>query len=267
MAHWLAISSRELGATQQVRDATDPFNAILNYAYTLLEVETRIAIHANGLDPDLGLLHVDSRARESLVCDLVEPVRSTVDQLCLAFCQREGLRPHMFAELRNGVVRLHPDTASSLAQWILPRIRRPTEDSVAAFGSSLRRLELPYRLKVRTGTDRRDRRAPTDFGACAHCGARLSRTGRKFCSRQCTLAHLNETDPPWKRGQQKMAALTAARRDPRHGGDAAAKRGAKIAESNRTRAKAKTDEERRLATNARARRYRARRRSGSTGST
>jgi CRISPR-associated endonuclease Cas1 len=111
--HWLTISSRELGATQQVRDATDPFNAVLNYAYTLLEVETRVAIVANGLEPDLGLLHVDARARESLVYDLVEPNRSLVDVLCLGYVQNT-IRPHMFIELRNGVVRLDPDFAREL---------------------------------------------------------------------------------------------------------------------------------------------------------
>ena len=63
-AHWGAISPRTSGRRERVRDATDPFNAILNYCYTLLEVETRIACEAVGLDPDLGLLHTDDRLRE-----------------------------------------------------------------------------------------------------------------------------------------------------------------------------------------------------------
>lgn len=259
-AHWLAISSRELGATQQVRDATDPLNAILNYAYTLLEVETRVAIHANGLDPELGLLHVDARARESLVCDLVEPVRSTVDQLCLAFCQREGLRSHMFHELRNGVVRLDPDTAKNLTQWIMPQLRKPAADSVAAFAARLRRLTVPYRLEVRVGTDRRDQRSTAQFGTCAYCGSPLTRNGRKYCSRQCTLRFLYETNPPWKASQAALAKLRAEGKDPQHGGEAARKRGEKIAASNRKRARFVTAEEKRIANNERAARYRERQR-------
>lgn len=163
----------------------------------------------------------------------------------------------MFHELRNGVVRLDPDTARSLAQWILPQVRRPASVAVAAFGARLRRLGLPYRLEVRTGTDRRDRRAVSDFGACAHCGTRLTRTGRQYCSRQCTLAKLTETDPPWKRGQAVLAQRRAQGQDPGHGGEAARKRGEKIAQSNRKRAKYTTADEKRLATNARAARYRS----------
>jgi CRISPR associated protein Cas1 len=49
-AHWATISARTTGKRERVRDATDPFNAVLNYAYTLLEVETRIACEAVGLD-------------------------------------------------------------------------------------------------------------------------------------------------------------------------------------------------------------------------
>ena len=75
-AHWAAISPRTSGRRERVRDATDPFNAVLNYCYTLLEVETRIACEAVGLDPDLGLLHTDDRLRESFIYDLLEPLRA-----------------------------------------------------------------------------------------------------------------------------------------------------------------------------------------------
>ena len=36
-----------------------------------------------GLDPGLGLLHVDQRSRDSLSCDLMEAVRSKVDAYVL----------------------------------------------------------------------------------------------------------------------------------------------------------------------------------------
>ena len=75
-AHWAAISPRTSGRRDRVRDATDPFNAILNYCYTLLEVETRLACEAVGLDPDLGLIRVDDRLRESFIYDLLEPLEA-----------------------------------------------------------------------------------------------------------------------------------------------------------------------------------------------
>ncbi|MCH8255181.1 MAG: CRISPR-associated endonuclease Cas1, partial [Gemmatimonadetes bacterium] len=41
-------------------------NAILNYLYTILEAEARIACRTMGLDPGLGVLHSDQPARDSL---------------------------------------------------------------------------------------------------------------------------------------------------------------------------------------------------------
>lgn len=77
------ISARASGGRDRVCDPTDPFNALLNYGYTLLEVETRIACAAASLDPDLGHLHVDARHRESFVYDLLEPLRVIVDEVAL----------------------------------------------------------------------------------------------------------------------------------------------------------------------------------------
>jgi CRISPR-associated protein Cas1 len=256
--HWLCISARELGAVQQVRDATDPFNAILNYAYTLLEVETRIAIAANGLDPDLGLLHVDTRARESLVYDLMEPMRTRVDVLCLEFCRREGLRPHMFHELREGVVRLDPDVCRQLAEWIMPQLRRSTAGAASAFAARLRKVRVPYRLSIRERVALPAIKSTADFGACGYCGTPLRREGRKFCSRQCTLQRDTQVRKPIELAQAKLAAMKAAGHDPGHGGEAARKRGAKIAESNRRRARLITADDKRQANNDAARRYRER---------
>ena len=47
---------------------------------------------ALGLDPGLGLLHFESRARESLACDLMEPVRPQVD-ICV-LDSRHWADPH-----------------------------------------------------------------------------------------------------------------------------------------------------------------------------
>ena len=41
--------------------------------------ESRLAAVAMGLDPGIGLLHVDAPNRDSLACDLMEPVRPSVD--------------------------------------------------------------------------------------------------------------------------------------------------------------------------------------------
>lgn len=67
----------------------NPPNAILNYLYAILEAEARLAIAALGLDPGLGFLHFDTRTRDSLACDVLEPVRPEVDAYLLQ-CPAHG---------------------------------------------------------------------------------------------------------------------------------------------------------------------------------
>ncbi len=57
----------------------DQVNAALSLAYTLLHTDAVIACHAAGLDPLIGFYHDLSFSRESLACDLVEPLRPRVD--------------------------------------------------------------------------------------------------------------------------------------------------------------------------------------------
>jgi CRISPR-associated protein Cas1 len=65
----------------------------------LLESEARLAAAALGLDPGIGLLHVNTDARDSLACDLMEPIRSTqVDAYLLDWLTREPLRREWFFE-------------------------------------------------------------------------------------------------------------------------------------------------------------------------
>src|ERR1039458_2262214 len=77
--HWRSFGARVSPLTGSPRHATNPPNAILNYLYSVLESEARLAAAALGLDPGLGVLHVDTPTPDSLACDLMEPVRSQVD--------------------------------------------------------------------------------------------------------------------------------------------------------------------------------------------
>jgi CRISPR-associated endonuclease Cas1 len=243
-AHWRRVWPRESGGRNRVRDARDPFNAILNYCYTLLEVESRIACVNVGLDPNFGLLHVDERLRESFVYDLLEPVRAVVDALAFEFVCKQGLRPYMFIELRDGVVRLDPALTKALAKVVMPKLRKPLMELATAFAARLRRVELSYRL-ARFSTAhtpeprpayRRGRVPPTTPGQCEYCKQPISKKRLKFCNRQCYLRHSVEIRQPIKLAQAKLAALRQSGISPGHGGAAAVLRGAKIAESNRRRA-------------------------------
>jgi CRISPR-associated endonuclease Cas1 len=90
--HWKQFGTRESPLTNSPRLAVNPPNAILNYLYAILESEARLAAAALGLDPGLGVLHVDSRTRDSLACDLMEPVRPQVDAYLLEWLRRSLMR-------------------------------------------------------------------------------------------------------------------------------------------------------------------------------
>jgi CRISPR/Cas system-associated endonuclease Cas1 len=64
-----------------------PVNAILNYAYAVLESQVlRIATVSQGLDLTIGYLHTCRPGRVALVYDLMEPLRPQVDRSVLDFC-------------------------------------------------------------------------------------------------------------------------------------------------------------------------------------
>ncbi len=62
------------------RPPRDPVNVCLSLGYTLLQFEASRQVQMHGLDPMLGALHAPAAGRESLACDLVEPLRAHVDR-------------------------------------------------------------------------------------------------------------------------------------------------------------------------------------------
>jgi hypothetical protein len=89
---------------------------MLNYLYALLESEARLAAAALGLDPGLGVLHVDSPARDSLACDLMEVVRPQIDAYILDWILSQPLRREWFFEQRDGNCRLMASFAIRLTE-------------------------------------------------------------------------------------------------------------------------------------------------------
>jgi CRISPR associated protein Cas1 len=104
--HWRTFGTRKSAITGSPRLATNPPNAILNYCYALLECEARLAAAAVGLDPGMGMLHVDTANRDSLACDIMEAVRPSLDAWLLDWIMREPFRRSDFFEQSNGNCRL-----------------------------------------------------------------------------------------------------------------------------------------------------------------
>ena len=114
--HWLKFGSRMSPLTTSPRLAVNPPNAMLNYLYAILESEARLALAALGLDPGMGVLHNDLRSRDSLACDLMEPIRPQVDAYLLDWLTQGPLKREWFFEQRDGNCRLMGPFAATLSE-------------------------------------------------------------------------------------------------------------------------------------------------------
>ncbi len=193
--HWRTFGTRVSPLTGSPRLAVNPPNAILNYLYGVLESEARLAAASLGLDPGIGVMHVDSPARDSLACDLMEPVRPHVDAYVLGWIGREPIRREWFSEQRDGNCRLVASFAVRLSEtssaW--GRAVAPIAEMVARALSSAIKKQIrsglpPTRL---TQNQRREARGLSPelstktslkpMRICRICGVALHR-GDTHCS-------------------------------------------------------------------------------------
>lgn len=186
-AHWQSFGTRASPLTGSPRLASNPINAILNFLYAILESESRLAAAALGLDPGLGVLHVDTPARDSLACDLMEPARPQVDAYVLNWITKETLSREWFTEMPNGNCRLTGKFAEMLSRTALTwgRAVAPYAEKVAhAFWASTEKYKakkefLPTRLTQQRRIEGRGNAfvpkntLPTHpKNVCSGCGAR-----------------------------------------------------------------------------------------------
>ena len=112
---WHRVGLRQSSLSGTNRHATHPVNALLNYAYALLETEVRIAVVAAGLDPTIGYLHACRPGRVALVYDLMEPLRPAMDRRVLDFARHHAFSPPDVTITCKGACRLHPTLARAIA--------------------------------------------------------------------------------------------------------------------------------------------------------
>jgi CRISPR-associated protein Cas1 len=87
--------------------ATDPLNALLSLAYTLLMHELMGLLESSGLDPYFGFLHQLDAGRPSLALDLVEPFRHpAADRMILGMVNRGMFAPGDFHAVPDGGLHL-----------------------------------------------------------------------------------------------------------------------------------------------------------------
>lgn len=105
-AHFRALASvfaPSLGfAGRNRRPPRDPVNAALSLGYTLLHFDAVRACHVAGLDPLIGFYHRPAFGRESLACDLIEPLRPRFDAWLWEQFRTRTLREDHFATSASG---------------------------------------------------------------------------------------------------------------------------------------------------------------------
>jgi CRISPR-associated endonuclease Cas1 len=219
--HWRSFGARASLLTGGPRSATNPANAMLNYLYTLLAAETTFACHAVGLDPALGIFHMDrdhATDRAALAFDVMEAVRPSVDAYVLALITERTLSMEHLGETRQGACRLAStltaELASTLPLWrerIAPHTERVAHTLQASTKADLEPMVTPLTHANliasidKRAPDRRRRKAAAKASlprTCEHCGAPIK--GRR---RYCGTCARERTQAEKQAADRKAAAL------------------------------------------------------------
>jgi CRISPR-associated protein Cas1 len=128
------------------RPPRDPVNALLSLGYTLLHVDAVRACHVAGLDPLVGFYHRPAFGRESLACDLIEPLRPRLDEWVWGLLRTRTLREEHFANSASGCqlqkagrARFYADYEAAARPW-----RRWLRRRCAALAARLRAQGQPW---------------------------------------------------------------------------------------------------------------------------
>lgn len=158
-AAWFAVFAKLLlrpweFPSRSRRPPLDPVNAVLSLGYTLLYSRVVTAIQAIGLEPGLGALHAYRAGRQSLACDLMEPLRvPIVDRWVVGLLNQRRVSPGDFFATDADGVRLTKEAFPRVIgdwerQWNDARSDSVLIDRVRAFAHDLReRGGNPLRIK------------------------------------------------------------------------------------------------------------------------
>jgi CRISP-associated protein Cas1 len=133
------------------KNATHPLNAMLNYAYGILENQVRVQVLAAGLDPRIGTLHGTYHEKHTLVFDLMEPLRPLADAKLLKFVRLSTFSPDDFSITSEGICWLNPQLARNVVALSLanPELHAPIDDALRMLGN----LSTPRSKMAARGKD------------------------------------------------------------------------------------------------------------------
>ncbi len=101
------------------RPPLDNINALLSFAYSLIEGMCFSALELVGLDPYVGFMHTIRPGRKSLALDLMEELRSVfADRFVLTLINRKEIANKDFVTREDGAVRMKEEVRKNfLSAW------------------------------------------------------------------------------------------------------------------------------------------------------
>ncbi len=101
------------------RPPTDPVNAMISFAYSMLSYDCSSALESVGLDAYVGFLHRDRPGRSSLALDLMEELRPCMaDRFVLTLINNRVVKESDFEYRENGAVMLTDESRRTfLKAW------------------------------------------------------------------------------------------------------------------------------------------------------
>lgn len=115
--HWHCCMERvsSLSGRQTAQHANNPYQAVTNYAYALLQGQCKQSLISQGFDTACGFLHVDQLHRDSLVFDIMECHRAQVDRVVLHMFASHTLSKGEFMSTKDGSVQFNPQFTRFIA--------------------------------------------------------------------------------------------------------------------------------------------------------
>jgi uncharacterized Zn finger protein (UPF0148 family) len=140
-------------------------------------------------------MHLDTPTRDSLACDLMEPIRPQVDGYLLGWITHEPLRREWFFEDRNGNCRLMAPLAARLAEtaptwaravaplaeWVVHSLWKSTAKPVRRASPATRLTQSHKRQAKGEPPIPPAAPPPKPIAVCRDCGAPIKQ-GRTFCA-------------------------------------------------------------------------------------
>ncbi len=239
---WIRYAQRASVLTDynSPRSATHPTNAIANYLYALAETEATLACHTLGLDPALGLLHVDKPGRDSLALDLLETIRPDIDEYLLDLLHSHVFTRNDFYETPTGLCRLLAPLTHELAETIpsWARALGPHVESIAhalvdaSGGKPPKRRPITGKPKTSPRNRKSSVKAVRPQARCPDCGQPLADRRRLRCPDCHLIERRTITHERLELARKRLAELQTRKPKPDGSTMRAAKASLNVAEAN-----------------------------------